>query len=591
MRNHSKYISKLIVASLLGIIITAPVLAQSSNIKLRSIIDKSYPAIDLKSGIKIDKYNRPINLSLRDSDLRQVLRMLADKAEQNIVIDDSVSGKVTLDLNNTNVNKAFDYVMTLNQLTYWKDENTIVVATVERANKLGLNRLKIKPIKVKYIDASIVANFLNKSVFSSSRPGDSSAPNTVVNSKTNEILVFGNDSDIAIAQKVVDYVDVKQKIKVFDINFTEVNKIAQIICDQVFNTQLRTDANAAMPGIMPATVPGATPAATPGIMPTMTPAMTNAGGIPVNICSSVTFENPSDLTSLDVLAYSVVPNPSLNQVTIYGGTEEQVDLAGELVKKFDRRQPQVYIEISIIELSNNAQKNLTNRWDYANGGFNYSFDTVTNKIDNFAYMGNAANAARSLTQTIEMLVQENKARILANPKIIAANNIKSKIDLSEEYVKSRRQEAQVATLTSGNATTNLLTETYEYGDAGIQVEITPKISPNGYVTLNLKPTYTTVGSDVFDSQKNLVGKLTKKRDLELSGVRVKDGSTLIIGGLTQENETKNINKIPILCDIPVIGAFFKSTTTNKIRSELILMITPKILKDDDEDTNNSSIYI
>ena len=62
-------------------------------------------------------------------------------------------------------------------------------------------------------------------------------------------------------------------------------------------------------------------------------------------------------------------------------------------------------------------------------------------------------------------------------------------------------------------------------------------------------------------------------------VRIKDGETLVIGGMLQEVETKTVNKIPLLGDLPLIGSAFRSTSTNKTKSELVIMITPNIIHD------------
>src|SRR5574344_617858 len=84
-------------------------------------------SLKLEGDILITKSKSKINLSLRDSDVQQVLRMFADKAGLNIVFHNSVKGKVTLDLVNVSLNDAFKLVMQVNNLTYYVDHNTMVV--------------------------------------------------------------------------------------------------------------------------------------------------------------------------------------------------------------------------------------------------------------------------------------------------------------------------------------------------------------------------------------------------------------------------------------------------------------------------------
>ena len=85
-----------------------------------------------------------------------------------------------------------------------------------------------------------------------------------------------------------------------------------------------------------------------------------------------------------------------------------------------------------------------------------------------------------------------------------------------------------------------------------------------------------------NQEQELAATLLQRRNLELKGVRIKDGETLIIGGMIRDEETKNIAKIPFLGDIPYIGAIFRSTSTEKTKEEMIIMITPRIITDNED---------
>ena len=73
--------------------------------------------------------------------------------------------------------------------------------------------------------------------------------------------------------------------------------------------------------------------------------------------------------------------------------------------------------------------------------------------------------------------------------------------------------------------------------------------------------------------------LLSRRNLDLKNVRIKDNETLAIGGLIQEEDTKTVQKVPVLGDLPVIGAAFRNVISKKTKSELVIMITPKIIND------------
>ena len=84
---------------------------------------------------------------------------------------------------------------------------------------------------------------------------------------------------------------------------------------------------------------------------------------------------------------------------------------------------------------------------------------------------------------------------------------------------------------------------------------------------------------INDDQGNRQVTLLNRRTVNLKNVRIKDNETLIIGGLMKETDSKTVSKIPFLGDIPIIGAIFRSSSTTKDKSELVIMLTPKILKD------------
>ena len=74
----------------------------------------------------------------------------------------------------------------------------------------------------------------------------------------------------------------------------------------------------------------------------------------------------------------------------------------------------------------------------------------------------------------------------------------------------------------------------------------------------------------------------QRRNLTLKNVRIKDGETLVIGGMIREEDTKQVNKIPFLGDIPVVGALFRSSSKDRSKEEMIIMITPKIVIDTED---------
>ena len=173
--------------------------------------------------------------------------------------------------------------------------------------------------------------------------------------------------------------------------------------------------------------------------------------------------------------------------------------------------------------------------------------------------------------------------MLANPKLIITNGQESTLDLTQDYVEKVTSEFLSSTGT-GNGAIGAVERTYTIGkDKGIKVVLTPFISPDGYITLNIKPEYAVEAGQVSvvgeTGYTDTVATLLARRNLDLKNVRIKDGETHIIGGLIQEAEQKTVQKIPLLGDLPLIGSAFRSQHTSKEKSELVIMITPRIIDD------------
>lgn len=558
--------------------------------------------LKLEGDVSISKANPKVTLSLRDSDVKQVLRMFADKAGLNIIFHSSVDSssgsssssggssassgpKVTMDLVNVPLNDAFKMVMQVANLTYYIDNNTLIIANADAALKLNLAKQELLSVPVKYIDAGSMAKFLNKNVFSINKPGLSNGEIAVTNPNSNEILIFGTKNDYLMAKKIVAQFDKKPLEETFIVNHTTPKEMA----DQICNVLLKIPSGSSSSSSSSSSSGSGTDLSL------------GAGTIACQYNNAVT--TTSNLASLDTNNLTISYFQQRGTIAAVGGSVQQMELIKDFIAKNDKKQPQAYLEVSIIELNESGSKAFNNTWNvwWNNMAFTFDGQTATNSMlptffqgDNYATYDTSSypykiknfyqksTGDNTVAYTMSYLIKNGKGRVLANPRILITNGQTSKIDLVSDYVsKVDAQQTSVA----GQGTTT--TFTYNIAsDDGIQIDLTPYISPDGYVTLNIKPSYATIKEQMKGTgglqSGMVVATLLNKRNLDLKNIRIKDGETLTIGGLLNETETKDVSKFPVLGDLPGIGMFFRNTGSEKTRQELVIMITPKIVKDSED---------
>lgn len=627
---------KRVLSAALLLAFTAPsTLAVTEGEEFATSIATPYSTSMLLTGdVRLTEANDEVTLSLRDSDVKQVLRMFADKAGMNIVFHNSVAGKVTLDLVKTPINEAFGLVLQIAGLNYYKQGNTMIVMAASSPDNAAYSKQEMMVFPIKYVSAAKIADFLNKNVFAMKKAGLSSVDAATINSATNELIVFGMPSDVAIVQKVIDQFDKEPFTKTFAVNHTTPAEMANMICNMLLPARgVGGGSSPAGGGAGGAAASGMFGAGMPtgGAAGIMTGAAASSGsgtelklGEGIVACSVSSTAQSSAVAPFDVQNLSIAYFPQRGTITIMGGSEAQANMIESFIKSNDIKQPQAFLEVSVVELTETGSKEFQNMWQLSTSSWGFNFDGSSTSVSRMSgqhlveqtryiwengnetnglpyqdesgkwtvpeqitqtFMGIAPPSTR-VSWTMNYLIENRKARVLANPKILITNGQESVIDLTQDYVEKVTSEYLTSTA-NGNGSTGTAQRNYTIGeDLGIKVSLTPFISPEGYVTLNIKPEYSTVAGEVrtlseVQGATDIAATLLSRRDLDLKNVRIKDNETLILGGLIQESEQKTVSKIPFLGDLPLVGPLFRSTSTSKAKTELVIMITPKIINDDE----------
>ena len=229
----------------------------------------------------------------------------------------------------------------------------------------------------------------------------------------------------------------------------------------------------------------------------------------------------------------------------------------------DYKTPQVEINAKLVDVDRRSIRDLGIKWNTA--GLNQGDAAVDYSVDaglpeavgvvDFSLTGSDAD----LFATLDALERQDKAEIISNPRITTADNKEAKIIVGKKIPLVVADEA-------GNAITQLTT-------IGIKMTVVPHINQDDRITLDLAPEV----SDL-SAQATVQGGIVIVTSEANTRVIVKNGQTAVIGGLIRTNESTVDQGVPILMDIPVVGNLFKSSNKVKEERELLIFVTPKIIR-------------
>ncbi|MGN0939898.1 MAG: type II secretion system protein GspD [Selenomonas sp.] len=257
------------------------------------------------------------------------------------------------------------------------------------------------------------------------------------------------------------------------------------------------------------------------------------------------------------------------QSVVLYGTPTEADATRQLLRELDVPARQVALEAKVISLTNDASRELGITWDWSplpqyEGTRTYRGDSAIPGIVQFGRGPEGHPFEWYYEAQLHALEQAGKAKVLSRPNITTLTGREAVIEIGSEVPVPEVETTSRSTTTS-----------FTYHKAGIILRYTPYVSDDGRITAIV---HTEVSSPVY--VEDLKAYRFKKRSADTS-VRLKDGETMVIGGLIGSEEAKSYRKIPLLGDIPVLGAFFKNVQKSKQSSEIMIFLTARILPSDD----------
>jgi general secretion pathway protein D len=281
-------------------------------------------------------------------------------------------------------------------------------------------------------------------------------------------------------------------------------------------------------------------------------------------------------TMLDVK--KVYVNEVLNSLTIRD-TPEKLKLVEKVIAANDLKEAEVILDVEILEI--NRTNSLKYGWNFTPSGLTTNI-SVQSTNPSTAATSNGAIALSELRNlskdnvfltipgiVINLIKQDADAQTLANPRVRVLNNKKALFHVGERIpIQTSVAQAQV--------TTGYATSTFDYKDVGIKLNIEPTVHLNNTVTLSMKLEISTLGDAMNFGNGQIQYKFGTRTTETL--INLRDGETVIIGGLIKDEERKTRFKIPVLGDIPILGKLFASADDGTIKTDILMSITPNIVR-------------
>lgn len=274
---------------------------------------------------------------------------------------------------------------------------------------------------------------------------------------------------------------------------------------------------------------------------------------------------------------TITPDKASNSLVIMASPNDYNNLI-QVIKKLDRRSKQVFVQAMIAEISLDKSHELGVQLGAIGGGQPSNNLTVAGMFDPLGSLTTIGSilasggtltpvvnaSAVNVTAVLKALDKNGLLNILSTPNILTSDNKEAEINVGENVpFQGSSTQSTIGTTTS-----------VERKDVGIILKIKPQISEGDYIRMEINQEI----SQVKAGKGQAIDLVTTKRSAK-TNVVVKNRDTVVIGGLIQDSEEDVINKVPILGDIPLLGWLFKSTSKVRKKTNLVLLLTPYIIKD------------
>lgn len=553
-----------------------------------------------------------IKLSIKDGEIRDVLRMMGEQSGINIVPDASVRGQVTLNLTDVTVEEALQILLKVYKYNYEKVNDNSYIISQQPLTEPYLVEVEDDKLTLiaQAIDIKRVLNDVSKKgqmniIYDQSVNGQVNANLISVDlvnglkslCSANNLMLMNREGIYAVTSGMGSQqgrqmaVSISDGLISIDVKNGDLSDLLRSIAEQSGLNIVLFGGNHQLVDLRIDDVP--VEEALQMILSGTRYTFRKEKDVYLIGDKSINSPSSALLTRNEVvhLKYlqaekvpAMLPNifPATNIKVIkelnalaVTGTQQDIEDLKEYLNSIDKKIPQIVVEAIIIEVNRRESDSplfkFGIRANEKEGG-QVLLDSLLGKLT----YSSVIKLTPEFYLTLEDLVSQGVANLKAKPKITTLNGHQAKINVGKvQYYK---------VVSSSDKDDESKTQTeYQSINAGITLDVIPWVSSTGEITLELHPSISNLGTPAADGPPGI-----SQRQIDTT-VRVKSGETIVIGGLIQDDQSETLDKVPLLGDLPWIGQLFQQKITNLNQTELIMYITPHILDELSENITQEAV--
>ncbi|HPN87894.1 MAG TPA: secretin N-terminal domain-containing protein [Candidatus Omnitrophota bacterium] len=471
----------------------------------------------------LDRLDRTISLDVRDMNIVDIVKFLALKGDFNVVISPSVDGRATVLLKQVSIKDALDIVIIANKLAYKIEKNIVQIMTSGEFETLfGRSFGDKREVSIVHLNYSKPSYVL--AALDSIR---SNIGKIIIDEDTGSVVII--DTPEAIAQMKVSIEKMEKPLEtfVYSLQYARADVVAEKL-------KSRIDAKAVG-------------------------AITSderSNKLIVRVFPGRLKEIKDLIKDLDTPTKEVLVTARILQVVLKPKYDMGIDWQLDFRKSSDDQIKKLSFQNTYLNKDNMT----TNDKLYSQFG-QIAFGDFSQDTFEFA---------------IRSLEQVSDAKILSNPQILVTNNQEARIHVGDTV-------PYIISTTSGTGDNAITSEDVRFVDVGLKLNVTPNINDDGYVTMRLRPEISTVVGSIQSRASSGIPQVNKT-EVETT-VMVKDGNTIVMGGLKKDNKSHSKKGFPVLMNLPVVGPLFGRTSDDFEQTEIVILITPHIVTGNNKDFN------